>query len=331
MRSLTRTGSPNILTGQGSQKIGTMNILEIIKQLNNIISMPDIIICLPGITLLAYWLLKTSLGTNALADSVPRRNNMPLYLPFIPFLIWFGVVSLAISATRWLLPDLPDWQSDFLDNLILCIGAIPTIAVIVFLVRATFARKLKGFGLNLKTIHKDFLVAFINLLSIWPLMFAALIVTIFFGKLIWGPDFNLEQHEQLKTITEYPQLSLRVLVIITTVVVGPVLEEMLFRGLLQTTVRSYLSDSEFRISSFRPELRQGLRLDECRQGAWLAILISSGLFAIVHANAGHWPALFMLGLCLGYSYEKSGSLLRPIFIHSFFNAIIIIVVLLASA
>jgi membrane protease YdiL (CAAX protease family) len=64
-----------------------------------------------------------------------------------------------------------------------------------------------------------------------------------------------------------------------------------------------------------------------RYGAWIAILISSGLFAATHADTGHWPALFVLGVCLGYAYEKSGSLFRPIFIHSLFNATSIIAVL----
>ncbi len=290
-----------------------MNIFEIIKQLDNIISIPEAIISLAGLILLACWLLKTSLGRNALVDSVPRRNNMPLYLPFIALLMWFGGVPLALSIATILLPDLSDCQKAFLENLVFCIGAAPIIAIIICVARATFARRLKGFGLNVKTIHKDFLSAFINLLSIWPLVLAAVAVTIFIGKHIWGQDFYLEQHEELKTITEYSQLSLRLLIVITTVVVGPVLEEMLFRGLFQTMIRSSL---EFRFSNL-----------ESRNRAWLAILISSGLFAMVHANAGHWPALFMLALCIGYSYEKSGSLFRPIFIHSFFNSVAIIAVL----
>lgn len=300
-----------------------MSISEIIEQFDNIISIPEIIICLAGLTLLAYWLLRTSLGIGALSDSAPRRNNMPLYLPFIPFFIWYGVVSLATTVTGWLLPDLPDWQVAFRDNLILCVGAIPTIAVIIFLVRASFVRGLKGFGLRVKTIHRDFFAAVVNLLSIWPLIMAAIIITMFLGKLIHGPDFNLEPHEELKTITAYPQLSLRVLVIVTAVVVAPVLEEMLFRGLFQTVIRSFLE--------IRPAAPPCVARRGGRNGVWFAILISSGLFAMVHANAGHWPALFMLGLCLGYSYEKGGSLLRPIFIHCLFNAIVITSVLLASA
>jgi len=271
-------------------------------------------IYLAGLILLACWLLRTSLGRKALADSVPRRNNMPLYLPFIPLFIWFGAISMAILIAEELLEDLEDWQRAFLDNFILGIGSIATIAVIIFLVRAHFARRLKGFGLNIKTIVKDFFVAFINLLTVWPLVIAAITITIFFGKLIWGQDYQIQQHQELEILTEYSQLSLRIIIFIVAVVMAPLLEEMLFRGLVQTMLVSRISYLVSRVSSDQqPATSDAL-------GAWFAIAISSGLFAIIHANAGHWPALFVLGVCLGYSYEKSGSLFRPIFIHSLFNA-----------
>ncbi len=264
------------------------------------------LICLAGLILFARWLLKTSLGAKALADSTPRRNNMPIYLPFVPLFIWFGAVSLTASIAKILFGDLRSWQNDFLDNLILCIGELTAIAVIIFLARAHFARRLKGFGLNIKTIAKDFFAAFVNLLTVWPLITAAIILTMFFGELIWGQEYQMQQHQQLKLVTEYSQLPLRILIVIAAVVAAPVVEEMLFRGLFQSTIRSFF---------------------EIRNGAWPAILISSGLFTIIHANTGHWPALFVLGICLGYAYEKSGSLFRPIFIHSLFNAASIIAVL----
>ncbi|RKY23275.1 MAG: hypothetical protein DRP62_06255 [Planctomycetota bacterium] len=273
-----------------------------VKQFADIISVTNIIY-LTGLALLTWWLLKTSLGKNALVDSAPRRNSMPLYMPFIPLLIWFGGVSLTISITRKLLSDLPDWQSAFLDNLILCVGALISITVIVFLVRANFARRLKGFGLNVKTIHKDFSAAVVNLLAVWPPLIFMIVLTTLFGKLIFGQQFEMQQHEELKMITAYPQLAVRMMIVITAAVVVPTFEEMLFRGLFQTMLRSYL---------LKP---------------WLSIVITSGLFAIVHADAGHWPALFVLSMCMGYSYEKSGSLFRPIFIHCLFNAISITAVL----
>jgi len=266
----------------------------------------DITICVIGTVILAGWLLRTSLGRNALSDSAPRRNNMPVYLAFIPLFICFGTVPIALSITRELLPDLSDWQNAFLDNLVLCIGATVAVAVIIFLVRAHFARRLKGFGLNVKTIHKDFAAAVVNLLSVWPLLMLAIILTSYFGKRFWGQEFEVQQHHELELLRAYPQMPVTMVIIITVVIVAPLFEEMLFRGLFQTIIRSFAA------------------------GPWLSIMIGSALFAMVHNEPAHWPALFVLAACLGYAYERSGSLLRPIFIHSLFNATTIINVLISK-
>lgn len=279
-----------------------MKVLELVRQFGSFVTVTDII-CLAGLTLFGRWLLKTSLGRRALTDSVPRRNNMPIYMPFIPLFVWFGAISLAALIIGKLADDLGDWQSAFLNNLILCIVAVVTVAVTLVLARVSFARGLTGFGLNAKTIVKDFIAAFGNLLSIWPLLLLMILLTTFFGKLVWGQQYQIQQHEELQQMTAHPQLSLRIMIIVVAVVVAPVLEEMIFRGLFQTMIRSFLA---------RP---------------WLSILISSGIFATIHQDPAHWPALFVLALCLGYAYEKSGSLLRPIFIHSLFNAITIAAVL----
>ena len=175
-------------------------MLEIIKHINSEVPLTDITICVIGTVILAGWLLRTSLGRNALSDSAPRRNNMPVYLAFIPLFICFGTVPIALSITRELLPDLSDWQNAFLDNLVLCIGATVAVAVIIFLVRAHFARRLKGFGLNVKTIHKDFAAAVVNLLSVWPLLMLAIILTSYFGKRFWGQEFEVQQHHELELL-----------------------------------------------------------------------------------------------------------------------------------
>jgi len=277
-----------------------------------------------GLVIFACWVRKTSLGKKALADSVPRRNNMPAYLPFVPLFIWMLANSITASIAKTLFSDLQGRQNDFLDNLILGISELTAIAVIIFLARIHFTRRLKGFGLNIKTVVKDFFAAFVNLLTIWPVIISAMGLTIYFGELVWGREYQMQQHQQLKLITEHPQLLPRILIVVLAVIIAPLLEEMLFRGLFQTTIRSY-------IETFRSLLIPQNKPDEKRtddsNGAWPAIVISSGLFTMTHANAGHWPALFVLGVCLGYAYEKSGSLFRPIFIHSLFNAVSIIATL----
>jgi membrane protease YdiL (CAAX protease family) len=51
---------------------------------------------------------------------------------------------------------------------------------------------------------------------------------------------------------------------------------------------------------------------------WLAVVITSVVFAIIHPL---WtaPMIFLLSLCLGYAYERTGSLWVPIIMHAMFN------------
>ena len=280
-----------------------MNISEIVSEFGGATTKADIIICMSGLILFAGWLFKTSFGRNALTNSVPRRNNMPPYTPFIPLFIWFVAVSGAIWVAAKLLPDLPDWQTALLNNLIFCIGGLTAAAIAVFLIKTHFVRGLKGFGLNPKTILKDFWAAVLNLFSVWPLLLLAIVMTTILGKFILGPQFQMQQHEELQLLAKYSHLSLKISVAVLAVIIAPFVEEILFRGLLQTVIRSHI---------LKP---------------WPAIFITSGLFAMVHAHAGHWPTLFVLAVCLGYSYEKSGSLFRPVFIHMIFNATAIIATL----
>jgi len=270
-------------------------------------------IWLAGLIIFACWLLDTSLGRKALTNSPPRRNNMPPYLPFIPLFLWFGVVAITIVLVQKLTPGLQDWQKIFRDHLMMSIGAVVTVAAMMFLAHIHFARRLKGFGLNIKTIAKDFVMAIINLLAVWPLMLFAVQVTTYLAELIYGSDYQIQPHEQLEMITEYAQLPDRIMIVFVAVIIAPFLEEMMFRGFIQTTIRSYLD------SHFAKRSQNGNPLN-IKNSAWPAIIASSVFFALMHANPAHWPALFILGMCLGYSYEKSGSLFRPIFIHLLFNA-----------
>ncbi|PHV31314.1 CPBP family intramembrane metalloprotease domain-containing protein [Janthinobacterium sp. BJB312] len=78
------------------------------------------------------------------------------------------------------------------------------------------------------------------------------------------------------------------------VLAAPLCEEFLFRGLLQGGLRRSLP-------------------------AWQAIGIAAALFALVHPPAAMLPA-FVLGLCAGHAYERSGALLAPMLVHGLYNA-----------
>jgi membrane protease YdiL (CAAX protease family) len=277
-----------------------MNFSGIFRQISEYIIFPESIIAVVGAGFLGYWLLKTSLGRESLADSIPRRNNMPLYLPFLPLLIYIGFLPAAVEMTTLIMGDMPKWQEAFVENLVTIGGAIAITVIIVFLARASFARRLKGFGLNPRTIGKDFGIAAINYLAVWPVVMVMVILTIEAGKLFIDPDFKMEQHREIEFLTKHQQLPLMISVLFSAVIISPIFEEMIFRGLLQSMLRSFTKK------------------------AWLSIIITSVFFVSTHKNLEHWPALFVLSVGMGYSYEKSGSLFRPIFIHAFFNAVNIV-------
>jgi membrane protease YdiL (CAAX protease family) len=292
----------------------TKAVAELARQ----ISIVDLAVCVGGSSVLAVWLLKTSFGTKALVDSPPRRNNMPSYLAVIPLFMWIVVVMGLVFIKKKALGGLSDWQSSLADNVIICIGVVPAVATSMIIARSSFARRLKGFGLNPKTIVRDFGAGFLNLLATMPVVLAVVILTTLIGKLVVGGKFEMPQHAELKEIMAYQQWQVRALIIFTTILVVPLAEEIFFRGMFQTMLRSYI---------VRPANRPGLA--EASRGGrglafggpWPAIILASLVFVMFHENPEHWPALFALSVCLGYSYEKSGSLFRPIFIHSMFNAL----------
>ncbi len=78
-------------------------------------------------------------------------------------------------------------------------------------------------------------------------------------------------------------------------VLGPFLEEMLFRGLV---LRGFLD----------------------RYSPWQAIVLSSLLFGILHLNIWQFVSAFVLGLVLGWMYMRTRSLWPCFLVHSLHNS-----------
>jgi membrane protease YdiL (CAAX protease family) len=262
-----------------------------------------IILTLAGLALFIYWAVKNRFGRGTLERAIFRQNFMPYYLPFAVIFGWLGLYLVTSNLAENLTAQLPDWQQKLAVYSSFVLIEIVIIVFIFISARRYFEGGLSGFGLSLKGIFKDIASAAAMFVAVWPLVLAAIYLIIIIGRLIEGPDFQMQQNEGLAVILENKQWSLRLLMIFFATILTPIFEELIFRGLLQT----YLRDLDY--------------------SPWQSIFIASIIFSILHPLM-HLPALLILSVCMGYAYERSGSLLRPIFIHLFFNAAIIAFALL---
>lgn len=88
----------------------------------------------------------------------------------------------------------------------------------------------------------------------------------------------------------------QIAIIVFAVIIAPITEEFLFRGFLYPALKATL-------------------------GAALSILLTSLLFGMIHLNSQAMAPLAALGFVMALSYERTGSLIVPMTVHSLFNAL----------
>ena len=137
--------------------------------------------------------------------------------------------------------------------------------------------------------------ALIRLLRAWP---ALLTISFISSQLLSGypKQESVQKLAEMQSLTEVFNIACYALV------VAPVLEEFLFRGIL-----------------FRAMKRSF--------GVVPAVVISSILFGLVHQNVLSFIPLTFLGIILSLSYERTGDLRTCIFIHAFFNGFMVFSIL----
>lgn len=275
-----------------------MSLWEMIKGFLTSEDVSNSIFYIAGLAILAVWMLKNSLGTKALTLTKPRKNSLNPFAPLAVLFAYYCTATLAFETIKRCTPkDYPEPTLKLIQTCSTIALAFIFAAIVLFIAHKTFAAQIKGFGIRFKTIHKDIGHALLNYICIITLVFAAAFLTEQIGR-YFIENFKIEPHNEITKLTTFANYPLLIAAIfINAIIAAPIIEEFIFRGLFQSTIRAHIN---------KP---------------WTSIALTSMLFASVHANPWHWPALFVLSMAIGYSYEKSNSILRPVFIHMTFNAV----------
>lgn len=244
-----------------------------------------------GLCVLVVWLVRRALHPRklSLAHTPGRPNRLTPIHVAIPFALWLGAAAL-IGATVPASMHLPA----------IAIAQVLWLAASLGVARLTFHGGLsRGLGLSLRRWMVDAGRALLGYLSLMPVLLGIFLLTI-----LVTPEDAQREHDLLRILREQGP-ALRAVAMVSAVILAPISEELFFRGLLQ--------------SYFRRETRS----------PWLAVIISSVLFGLVHASYVHTvPAITFLGIVMGYNYERCGRLLPAILIHAMFNGVMVADVLL---
>lgn len=173
-------------------------------------------------------------------------------------------------------------------------------ALYILIRLAVQPRGLVEWGLLPRRPGRELLAAGAGFMLAMPLVLAVNVTMVFVGLLI-GFDAPDVGHELLRLMRDADSPTVVAVMALSAVVVAPVAEEIIFRGLIQTVLLNALG----------------------REHRWFALIIASMVFAAVHIPATPWQTwggLFILGMMFGWLYERYGSLLPACLMHGLFNA-----------
>jgi hypothetical protein len=166
-----------------------------------------------------------------------------------------------------------------------------TWVLIYFFLRSHQVRWREAFGLHEARWPRALLTALLTVLAILPVAWLLQQTSILALKKIgWSP----QEQTTVLLLAGAKSWWTRVYVGAFAVVIAPVAEEFIFRGVLYPFVKQ-LGYPRF---------------------AWLGV---NFLFALIHMDAAALVPLFVLALALTWLYERTDNLLAPITAHSLFN------------
>jgi len=164
----------------------------------------------------------------------------------------------------------------------------------------TYLQNFRGINVaelfGLERLHPTIIFAW-SIGILLPTLLVVLYGTLLFNNAVllplWG---DVDSQPVVNAFNESSSFTQRLMFLISAVIVAPLCEELLFRGLIYGTLKRY-----------------GERI--------YAALASSILFAVIHFHVPSLTPLFLLSIGFCIAYEITGCLWVPIVMHALFNAI----------
>ena len=190
----------------------------------------------------------------------------------VPYLQTRGSLKLMLSAT-----------------LVDIIG----IAAILYFVLNERRQSITSLGLTVRRFFVNIRYGIFAYIGLIPILASVMFLTMALFRIF---DIPIEPQPILVILQEEDHIPSLIYMGFFTALLGPILEEVFFRG--------------FAYSVFKKKL-----------GIFAGIVLSAAFFAYVHANLASFFPIFCLGVLLAYIYERTGSLIPSMTIHIIHNSV----------
>lgn len=237
------------------------------------------------------------------------NNTYEIYRPFVSECVWNikDVLKVLLFYFFMIFVGAPvlfkivnyisgnDLVNSFGENSILIIFSLVVNILcgtyIIYVICVEHKLPLISLGLTFINWRKNVAEGLKNYLIAIPLLALAGVLTNYICQIT---GTSPQQQEITKKVIEEDSTFVLVFMVVFGSLAAPIVEELLFRGFLQTALYRYL-------------------------GRWKSIFVSSFFFAIVHLNIYVFLQIFLLGILLSYVFDKTKSLVSTIAIHSVHN------------
>ncbi|KXK30024.1 MAG: hypothetical protein UZ01_01808 [Candidatus Brocadia sinica] len=172
-------------------------------------------------------------------------------------------------------------------------------ACVLYIVCIQYRQSITSLGLSAANLFVNIKQGIKRYLITLPLiMLAGFIINLISGYFGQNP----EMQDVVRWVLEEKSLFVLVSLIFFGIVIAPVIEEIMFRGFLQPALKNFF-------------------------GGRYAIVLSASLFAGVHMDIFAFFQIFILGMLLGYLYEKTQTLVASIIVHVLHNSLTLVFLL----
>lgn len=210
------------------------------------------------------------------------------------------VAQFGLAVTEAQAPDKP-WL--FVARLYVGQLCAQAPAVLYLLARASGeSNGLRAIGLAPGPGPRDLFAACAATLLAMPIVLGVIGLTVALAGLLLNVAPPPRGHELLGIVARTHDHAAVAAMLGSAIVLAPLLEELLFRGLIQTATINVLG----------------------REHRWPALFLVAGLFTLMHVSVLHpltLPGMFLLSIVFGWLYERTGRLWPGVLLHVAFNAI----------